>query len=447
MLAKIKDAGLVGCGGAGFPTHAKLDCRVEYLIINGAECEPLLETDQYLLRHFARQIVSAAAACQQQVGAKTIYFALKEHYRAEIAAVEQELRAQSVPGQVFRLKNFYPAGDEQMIVYEVTGRRVPPGGLPLDVGVVVSNAATLLCVADALAGRPFTHKYLTVAGDVARPCVVRAPIGIALPECLAAAGESVDPTACYILGGPMMGTYCHGREIASQVVTKTISGVLVLRENAAACAATVDLAKILNRARSVCIQCRYCTDLCPRYLVGHPLEPHRIMRKLSLSGDVGDLLEDPDLRNAALCCECGICENYACPMGLMPRRVNAMLKGELARAGFRLGKGAAEEVRQFRDQRRVATPALVSRLGLSGLYGRHADGLVDVTADSVEILLKQHIGAPAQALVSQGEQVRTGQLIAAAPENALGVNMHSSIDGEVCGVSERAITIRRSGHD
>ena len=139
LLTHVFNAGIVGCGGAGFPTHVKLNCQAEYMIINGAECEPLLNTDKYLMRHFAREIVSAADKCGNQVGAKHVVIAIKDYYEAENAALSEAITELGSRVEIFLLHNYYPAGDEQMIVYEVTGRVVPPGGIPIAVGAVVSN--------------------------------------------------------------------------------------------------------------------------------------------------------------------------------------------------------------------------------------------------------------------------------------------------------------------
>jgi Na+-translocating ferredoxin:NAD+ oxidoreductase RnfC subunit len=288
MLAQIKEAGIVGCGGAGFPTCAKLDCQAEYMIVNGAECEPLLQTDQYITRRFSAELVEAAMACARQVRAKHLVFALKDHYEAEIQAVETAVRALKSNARILRLKNYYPAGDEQMIVYEATGRIVPPGGIPLLVGAVVSNAATMLAVYDALRGGALTRKYITVAGDAARPCIVRAPVGVPLSECLQAAGSPLSDSALYVAGGPMMGRVLRGAELESEVVTKTTSGIIILPDQPVIARALLDPVKVLNRMRSACIQCRYCTDMCPRYLLGPPLEPHKIMRKMALNARVDE---------------------------------------------------------------------------------------------------------------------------------------------------------------
>ena len=161
LLEQIVRAGVVGLGGAGFPTGKKLDCRVEWLIVNGAECEPLLRTDRYLMRHNAGRVVRAAGAVARMVGAKHCVIALKRAYTEEWKALEAALvGGGTVPIELFPLDSFYPAGDEQVLVYEVTERVVPPAGIPLDVGAVVSNLATMNAISDAMDGIPsvsYTH--------------------------------------------------------------------------------------------------------------------------------------------------------------------------------------------------------------------------------------------------------------------------------------------------
>ena len=163
LLEQIKEAGIVGCGGAGFPAHVKLNCTVEYLIINAAECEPLLRTDRFLMIHKAREIVTAAGMIGDMVQAGKRYIALKETYSEEIAALEAAITELHSPVRLYKMKNFYPAGDEQIMVCDVTGRTVPPSGIPLDVGAVVSNIATVYSIYNASQGQPFTEKYVTVS--------------------------------------------------------------------------------------------------------------------------------------------------------------------------------------------------------------------------------------------------------------------------------------------
>ena len=161
LVEKIEAAGVVGCGGAGFPTHRKLSGSFEYLIANGAECEPLLRHDRWLMRNKASEIVQAMDAIGAELNIPNLVVALKDHYHAEAEAIEAAAAKLGSKVRVHRMESFYPAGDEQTMVYEVTGRVVPPAGIPAEVGAVVDNVATLFAVYEALQGIPFTKKYLS----------------------------------------------------------------------------------------------------------------------------------------------------------------------------------------------------------------------------------------------------------------------------------------------
>ena len=152
LIAVIREAGITGMGGAGFPTHVKINCKAEFVLANGAECEPLLRVDQQVMQYFAADVVRGIRAVKEFTGAKRAVICLKEHYHAAVAALQEVLKdADDV--ELHLLQGYYPAGDEQQIVYEVTGRVVPTGGLPLDVGAVVCNVSTLTNIAAALDAR------------------------------------------------------------------------------------------------------------------------------------------------------------------------------------------------------------------------------------------------------------------------------------------------------
>lgn len=442
LLEKIEEAGVVGCGGAGFPTHIKLKGSFEYLIVNGAECEPLLRNDRYLMRHMAREIVEGTAAMAAQLNIPRAVIALKSHYRREVQALREAVAEQNAPVSLFELESFYPAGDEQTLVFEVTGRVVPPGGLPGQVGVVVNNVATVYAVYQALQGKALTEKYITVTGEVNRPAILRVPVGTSLLQCLELAGGARIGSYVLVVGGPMMGKTVPRAEAERAVVTKTTSGILVLPEDGLhGRMAETEVGRMLRQARSACIQCSYCTQLCPRNLLGHPLEPHRIMRKMAVTGDVRAALEDPVIRSAQLCCECGICEVYACPMGLQPRRINALIKGELASAGIRYER--QKEVRpvsEHRQVRKAPTERVAARAGVHRYYAYEIDELICGEPEQVRIPLKMHIGVPAAAQVSAGERVRAGDLIALPPPGKLGARIHASISGRIDAVGD-SITI------
>lgn len=447
VLSAIERAGIVGCGGAGFPTHAKLKGEIRHLILNGAECEPLLRTDRYLMIHHADRIVSAASAVKAAVGAERCTIALKGSYQEEIAALERAIQAQNAPVELHRLKSFYPAGDEQVIVAEVTGRVVPPVGIPLDVGCAVSNVGTMYQIALSLEGENFTQKYLTVSGMVAKPTVACVPLGTSFRDCLELAGGVPEGDWLAIAGGPMMGRRMSRAQALDAPVTKTTSGILILpidsfpaRQN------QITLGHMYLRAKSACIQCRTCTDLCPRHLLGHPIEPHRIMRQMATLALEGRSADSRTLRMAALCCECGVCETYACPMGLQPRRINGILKQELGKQGQRWPKGEGQtDISPWREGRKAPTKRVAARAGVLAWYDRCGTRNLAVgEPEQVSLPLRQHIGAPAQPVVGTGERVLAGQLIAQIPQGALGANLHASIDG-VAEVGPDAIIIRKEG--
>ena len=441
IVDKIRDAGIVGCGGAGFPTHAKLKGKIEYLIINGAECEPLLRTDRYIMRNYAPNLVKALVAMKEELGIENVVIALKEHYHDETKALRAAIAAVNAPIRLHLMESFYPAGDEQTIVYEVTGRVVPPAGIPIAVGAVVNNVATVYAISQAMENIPLTQKILTVTGEVKKPTVLCVPVGTSYRKCIELAGGTNSSTYFVVSGGPMMGKPMTMEDADHAVVTKTTSGILVLpADGYHANTYRIELKRMLKQASVACIQCTNCTQLCPRHMLGHPLRPHMIMRKMAVAGDIQQMLNDPDIRNAQLCCECGICETYACPMGLFPRKINAMLKGELGKAGIRYQAPAQEwTASPLRSGRKAPSDKVAARVGVRKYYNYEITDIITASADRVEIPVKMHIGAPSVAMVSVGDFVRAGQVIAQPPEGALGANIHASIDGRVTAVGERIV--------
>ena len=430
---KLFAAGVVGCGGAGFPAHVKLSGEIGHLIINGAECEPLLRTDRYIMTNFAKELVCTAEKVREQISAEKCTFGLKKGYKKEIAALSGQISENGLESRIFihTMDSFYPAGDEQTLVREVTGKTVPPAGIPLDVGCAVTNVATLLCIGDAINDVPFTDKFLTVTGEVNSPTVLKVPLGTPFSECIRLAGGEKKGDHIYVSGGPMMGRVIEKADFSKEYVTKTTSGILVLKNDGyIANHSRISVKHMLNRAHSACIQCSYCTQMCPRHLMGHPLEPHKIMRKTALLGSFDGLLSDPDIKNALLCCECGICETYACPMGLQPRRINALLKKALSEAGIRYTKGEGmKEENASRELRKVPSKKAAIRAGVVDYYDYEITDLKCAEPDEVFENLRQHIGAPSVPIIRDGEAVKKGQLIAKCPEGKLGANLHASIDG------------------
>lgn len=435
IVDAIRQAGVVGAGGAGLPTHVKADASVANVLVNGASCEPLLMSDPYLLECHTDDLLRGLRAMMDCTGAQRGVICLKGKHAAALRAVRQAV-AHRPDMDVFELEDFYPAGDEQVMVYEVLGAVVPERGLPLQVGAVVSNVESLCNVAQALEGRPVTRRYLTVGCAVARPMVLRVPVGTCVDEVLRFAGGPTIADYKVVDGGPMMGRVLPA---TAQPVTKTTSGLLVLPPDHTVVARKImDERTVRRLTNTVCCQCSLCTDLCPRNLLGHSLHPHKIMRVPAGAAAA----EAPAAKEALLCSECGVCEKFACPLGLSPREVNAQLKRELGKAGvvWRYD-GRPLHPSRFRAERRIPTSRLVQRLGLAD-YEAHPPFAGDYEPTEVRIPLRQHIGAPAIPVVRVGQQVREGDLVGEIPEGAMGARVHASINGTVRAVDNGCITIR-----
>jgi Na+-translocating ferredoxin:NAD+ oxidoreductase RnfC subunit len=435
LVRLVQQAGVVGAGGAGFPTHVKLGAQVEVVIINGAECEPLLRVDQQLLLREAEVLLRGLAAVVEHLRPRAVYLAVKTKHR-EILRTWEELLP-PLDGRVWGLADFYPAGDEQVLVYEVTGRVVPPAGIPPEVGVLVMNVETLYNVSRALEGQPVTHKFVTVAGAVAAPKTVRVPVGIGYAELLALAGGPVVKEFVCLDGGPMM-----GRPVADLglPVTKATKALVVLPSGSrAARRARTPWEAVLRRSRNACEICRMCTDLCPRYLLGHPLEVHRIMRAFAYGGE---RVAAEDHLAALLCVECGVCEHFACPVGIFPRTVAAEVKRRLLAAGVRYPRGrTGAGVRKYREGRRVPTGRLIRRLGLDPWDRPAPLDPVAVPATRVRVLLRPPFGAACRPVVEVGARVRPGDPVGEVPEGVLGARAHASIRGVVTAVTPDYVEI------
>jgi Na+-translocating ferredoxin:NAD+ oxidoreductase RnfC subunit len=433
IIKFIKEAGVVGAGGAGFPTHVKVNAKADHVIVNGAECEPLLRVDQQLMAVMAREMVKGLEAVMESTGAAQGTIALKGKYRQAIHALEKVISGK--PIKLFILGDFYPAGDEHVTVYEVTGRIIPEGGIPLEVGCVVNNVETLINVAHALERHPVTDTYLTVTGEVPNPITLKLPIGMSIKEALSLAGQTNIQGKLVVEGGPMMGKVV---EDFTEPITKTTKGLIVLDLNHPMMQKrNISLPHIIRQAKAACIQCMRCTDMCPRHMLGHRLSPHKIMRGINY------LKGDQDVMKMALSCtECGACE-YACNMMLLsPRRVNALLKQELGKRGIKVSPpGNPEVVSPSREFMKIPVKRLVSFLGLASYNVPAPLTEVNYSPLRVVIPLKQHIGAPAQPVVEIGQRVERGGLIGAVPEGAMGANVHASVSGTVREVGERIVIV------
>lgn len=433
----IREAGVVGAGGAGFPTYVKLDERANTIIMNCAECEPLLKLHRQLLEQYAYEIMKTFNLIAETVNADEAIIGIKKEYKATVSALNKYID-EFPKVRIHLLDGVYPMGDEIVLIYEATGRVVRPGGLPIEEGIAVFNVETIYNIYRAVEkNTPVVDKVVSVVAEVEHPVTVRVPLGCTIEEVVALAGRTTVKDPVYLVGGPMMGNIGTG----SQPVTKTTNAILVLPPDHYLVKKKNSNPSIdMNRAASICCQCQMCTDLCPRHALGHPIEPHLFMRAAS-NKDFRDV--NPFI-NTMFCSSCGLCELFSCPQGLAPRSLMAVYKGGLRKAGVKPPQGVVPApVKESREYRKAPEERLEARLGLHK-YNVDAP-LTDtvVPMDKVKILLGQHIGAPAKAIVKKGDMVTVGQMIG-QPADGLSVGIHASISGKVTDVGDSYIVISKT---
>jgi len=297
LLAKVHEAGIIGIGGAGFPTHVKLkppaNSPVDTLILNGAECEPYITADHRVMLEQAAAVVEGARIILKILGIKKCFIGIESNKPDAIAEMKKTAEEASSPDctiEVLALQVKYPQGSEKQLIQAVTGRKVPAGALPAAVGVVVQNVGTAKAIFDAVVyGKPLYEKVVTISGKgIGRPANLQVKIGTKLRDIVEYLGGLQPGLSKIIMGGPMMGFAVSSLEVP---VTKTTSAVLFLTED-----------EIDTRPHGQCIRCGWCLEACPM-----GLEPKEIAIYVEARR-----AEDTAQFGVFDCFECGSCA-YVCP--------------------------------------------------------------------------------------------------------------------------------------
>ena len=287
----VKEAGIVGLGGAAFPTHVKLspsaEKKIDTLILNGAECEPYLTCDNRLMMEKPDEIIKGLKLIAKALNASNVFIGIEDNKQDAAAYLGAKLEKDDKHIKVITLKTKYPEGAEKMLIHAITKRKVPAGGLPMDVGCVVSNVQTAKAVYDAVyEGKPLIERVVTITGDVNEPKNMLVKLGTPFKDLIEQCGGYKEEPKKIINGGPMMGI----AQITDSVpVIKGISGIVVLGETE-------------KHEEEPCIRCARCVDSCPMFLM-----PTTIAQYADK--------EDYDMAEkyfAMDCFECGCCA-YICP--------------------------------------------------------------------------------------------------------------------------------------
>ena len=279
----MQQAGLIGMGGAGFPTALKYgtDKPIRQVLINGCECEPYLTCDHRLMVQEADKVIRGALAMGRAVEA-SVCLCVEDNKPDAVTALEQAARG--TEAKVLSLPAKYPQGGERQLIQSVIGQEVPENALPADLGVLVSNAATAAALADAMDGIPLTHRVVTVSGRVKRPANLRVPVGTLLADLLEHCG-GVQGNPLFVSGGPMTGILLDTLDVP---VLKTTGGLLAIDRQ--------------EPTEQSCIRCGACARVCPSRLMPFAIDS-------AVIGGHPDICAD---YNAQQCIACGSC-SYVCP--------------------------------------------------------------------------------------------------------------------------------------
>src|SRR6056297_44234 len=293
ILTIVRESGLTGMGGAGFPTHVKLsppeDKKIDILIVNGAECEPYLTSDHRMMLEFPEKIILGTKAIMKALGVKNAVIGIENNKPDAIKTMKKAAKKDKNI-KIEELRTKYPQGGEKSLIYAVTKREVPSGGLPMDVGAVVQNVGTVSAIADAIkTGMPVVERVVTVTGSgINKPKNLLVKIGTKFQDVVEQCGGYTKDMSKIINGGPMMGISQHTDEVP---VIKGTSGILVLNEQDS------QIPEPSN-----CIRCGKCVDVCPSGLQPLMISKNSLLRRF----------DEAETYNAMDCIECGSC-SFVCP--------------------------------------------------------------------------------------------------------------------------------------
>lgn len=432
---QVREAGVVGAGGGGFPAHVKLAAKADTVIANGAECEPLLHKDAVVMEHYAAQVIRGMTLAMGAVGANEGIVGIKAKNKQAVATMQAACKGTTV--RVHLLGDYYPAGDEYDLVHETTGRLIPPTGIPINVGCVVNNVETFLNIAAAAEDRPVTQKLVTLAGAVKRPVTIWAPIGTTYRDAIEATGGFACADPALVLGGLMMGAMSLNLD---EPIMKTSTGVVVLPREHHFIQRKLRPAKAQAAiGKSACDQCRYCTEYCPRFLLGYDVQPHAVMRSLAFTGTGADYWN----QLASLCCSCGLCTLYACPEELYPKEACDDSKAAMRKANQKWTGPTTVKPHPMRDGRRVPIRSLMKKLNILDYDAPAHLENIELKPRRVVLPLKQNAGSPNRPLVKPGDKVSAGQKIGEIPEKALGAPIHAPFAGTVEAMTDTQIVLVR----
>lgn len=433
FIDKMKTSGIIGAGGAGFPTHCKLTDGIDTVLVNAVECEPLVYTDYMLLKKYFEYIVKGAKKFLELMDGKEVVIAIKEHTAFKLNINNNyDLKFKNIKIKI--LPNIYPMGDEIITIYQALDRIVPPGQLPSSVGVVVINAETAYNIHNFFDNNePVVKKWITINGNIKNNYVLSIETYTSVKKVFEALNIIIPKDHSVIDGGPMMGNIIDEN---TAIINKKTKSLLILPNNIPIMEGKrVNVDRSVKLTSSACCQCTMCTDLCPRHLLGYPIAPHKTLLSV-VNNDVNNLL------TASLCSQCGICQSIACTQGLNPNVTMNAVKQSLAKNRLSYKSDIPTTVNINRDFRMVPSKRLKQRIGVYCYDNKdpiYINNLL-IKQNEFYINLNDHIGKPAIPIVTINDKVIKNQMIAKA-DTGISAAVHSPINGYVKFIDDKKIII------
>ena len=438
-MLRMRNAGVVGTDKLAMPSYVKLSSKADLIIANGAESEPLLQSEKSLLKENPELIIDGIKIAMEATGALKAVIAIRSSEKERMNHLNDILKKESNI-EVFYLEDFYPSGDDPILVYEVTKKLIPEGKTPLDEGIVVEKLLSFAWMYQGYHGKPVTERPVSVIGEVHQPQVAWFPIGTLYKDVLKLAGGiTIDPSRAVIFdGGPLQGEVVKD---LNNGIGKTTSAVMVLpKDHVISKIKMKSLEEMVRQHQGVSDESSLLDDLCPRNQLGYDIFPSKVMRNFHFP----ELLTSSHVKSSNLCNDCSLCEFLgSSSLSESPRLAYKEFQKSLERLGGRI-TGEVQEKRKVRsayNHNKVSCSHLAKRIQVEKYESFNRSILPKKSPQKVRVPVTRHKGIPAQPVVVEGQSLRMGDVIAFSPLGELGTTYHASIPGKVGEVNDRWIEI------
>ena len=414
-----------------------MEKNIHTVILNCAQYEPLVHTSKLLLEKYTREIIRTFAKIGENFKSENIIVGASKADKDTIELLEDVVS--DYPSVLLKIYDgAYPAGDEYVLTYELTGQVISANSSPIEEGIAVFNVESVYNMYLELEkGIPKTHKWVSVLGEVEKPVTLRVPLGTKAGDVVKEAGNITCENPVYLIGGPMSGK--PGSKLTR--IDNTTDAIIILPEDHQVIySKKTNSSTELKRAISSCCNCMRCTELCPRNLLGHPVDPQGFIRAASYK-DMGNV---DKFLNTMFCSSCGLCEMYSCIQGLSPKLLMTEYKKGLKENGITEHHAPLNEVNDDRKYRKISIKRLTSRLALTRYDKLTLLKEMNWPDTNVKISLIENKECPAKAIVCLNDLVTEGQIIAIF-EDADKFPLYATISGIVTEVTEQYIFIENRG--